>query len=48
MGVKIIYLRQSRIINSKRIQELVEQPGESLAVKLKTWINPNQPDGIPK
>lgn len=35
-------------MNSKRIQELIEQPGESLAVELKTWINPDQPDGIAK
>lgn len=35
-------------INSKRIQELIEQLGESLAVELKTWINPDQPDGIAK
>lgn len=35
-------------MNSKRIQELIEQPGESLAVELKTWINPDRPDGIAK
>ena len=31
-----------------RIQELVDRPGESLAVELKGWIDPDSPDGIAK
>jgi len=35
-------------INSTRIQELVNRPGESLSVELKCWINPDTPEGITK
>lgn len=35
-------------VDSSRIQELVERPGESLSVELKRWIDPNHPDGIAK
>ena len=35
-------------IDSSRIQELIERPGESLSVELKRWIDPDSPDGIAK
>jgi hypothetical protein len=35
-------------INSTRIQELVNRPGESLSVELKCWINPESPEGKSK
>jgi len=35
-------------VDSSRIQELVERPGESLSVELKRWLDPNHPDGIAK
>lgn len=35
-------------IDSLRIQELIERPGESLSVELKTWIDPDSRDGIAK
>lgn len=34
--------------DSSRIQELIERPGESLSVEIKTWIKPDHPDGIAK
>ena len=35
-------------VDTKRIQELVERPGESLSVELKTWIDPSSPEGAAK
>jgi len=35
-------------VDRARIQELVERPGESLAVEIKTWINPDDPEGQSK
>lgn len=35
-------------IDSSRIQELIERPGESLSVELKRWIDPDGSDGIAK
>jgi len=35
-------------IDSSRIQELIERPGENLSVELKRWIDPDNPDGIAK
>ncbi|MBD2459430.1 ATP-binding protein [Oscillatoria sp. FACHB-1407] len=35
-------------VDFARIQELIQQPQESLAVELKAWIDPDQPDGIAK
>lgn len=35
-------------VNSSRIQELIQQPQESLSVELKAWIDPDQPVGIAK
>ncbi|MEN6622974.1 MAG: ATP-binding protein [Smithella sp.] len=35
-------------IDSSRIQDLIEQPGESLSVELKRWIDPDTPEGIAK
>lgn len=32
----------------QRAQELVERPSESLAVEIKTWIDPAQPEGAAK
>jgi len=32
----------------QKIQELIQQPQESLSVELKSWIDPDQPDGIAK
>lgn len=34
--------------NLFRIEQLVEQPGESLAVEIKRWISPDKPEGIAK
>lgn len=34
--------------NRDRIQQLIERPGESLAVEIKRWINPNEPEGQAK
>jgi len=31
-----------------RIQELIDRPSESLAVEIKTWINPDKPEGQAK
>ncbi|MBW4465535.1 MAG: ATP-binding protein [Pegethrix bostrychoides GSE-TBD4-15B] len=33
---------------SKRMQELIQQPQESLSVELKSWIDPDQPHDISK
>ena len=33
---------------SLRTKELIERPSESLAVEIKRWINPDQPEGIAK
>jgi len=35
-------------VNSDRIQELIERPGESLSIELKRWINPDETSGIAK
>ena len=35
-------------IDSSRIQELIERPGESLSVELKRWIDPDTPEGMAK
>jgi len=35
-------------IDTSRIQELIERPGESLSVELKRWIDPDSSDGIAK
>ena len=35
-------------IDSSRIQELIDRPGESLSVELKRWIDPDHPEGIAK
>ena len=35
-------------IDSSRIQELIDRPGESLSVELKRWIDPDDPEGIEK
>jgi hypothetical protein len=35
-------------VNSAYIQELIQQPQESLSVELKDWIDPGQPEGIAK
>jgi len=35
-------------IDSSRIQELIERPGESLSIEIKRWIDPDSPDGIAK
>ncbi len=35
-------------INFSRIQALVDRPNESLAVELKRWIDPDQPEGKAK
>ncbi len=35
-------------IDSSRIQELIERPGESLSVEIKKWIDPDSPEGIAK
>jgi hypothetical protein len=35
-------------IESSRIQDLIERPGESLSVELKRWIDPDAPEGIAK
>jgi hypothetical protein len=35
-------------VDTTRIQELVERPGESLSIELKRWIDPNTPEGIAK
>jgi hypothetical protein len=35
-------------IDLERIQELIQQPQESLSVELKAWIDPDQPEGIAK
>lgn len=32
----------------KRAQELIERPSESLAIEIKTWIDPAQPEGAAK
>lgn len=34
--------------SSKRTQELIQYPQESLSVEIKAWIDPDQPDGIAK
>jgi len=31
--------------SQSRIQELIEQPRETLSVELKRWIDPNSPEG---
>jgi predicted HTH transcriptional regulator len=35
-------------VDLERIQELIQQPQESLSVELKAWIDPGQPEGIAK
>ena len=35
-------------IDSSRIQDLINRPGESLTVELKRWIDPSSPEGISK
>ncbi len=35
-------------VDSSRVHELVERPGESLSVELKRWIDPTSPEGISK
>jgi hypothetical protein len=35
-------------VDFSRMQELIQQPQESLSVELKAWIDPNCPDGIAK
>lgn len=35
-------------IDTSRIQELIQRPGESLSVELKRWISPDEPEGIAK
>lgn len=32
-------------IHRERIEQLITQPSESLAVEIKTWILPNEPAG---
>jgi hypothetical protein len=34
--------------DSRRTQQLIDRPGESLSVELKRWIDPRRPDGIEK
>lgn len=35
-------------VDLARIQELIQQPQESLSVELKAWIDPDQPEGVAK
>jgi hypothetical protein len=35
-------------VDLARIQELIQQPQESLSIELKAWIDPDHPDGIAK
>jgi Putative DNA-binding domain len=35
-------------VDLARIQELIQQPQESLSIELKAWIDPDQPDDIAK
>jgi hypothetical protein len=35
-------------VDSERIQNLIDQPQESLSVELKAWINPDEPEGVAK
>lgn len=36
------------LTNSDSYQELVDRPRESLSIELKSWINPDSPEGIEK
>jgi hypothetical protein len=35
-------------VDVARIQDLIQQPQESLSVELKAWFEPDQPEGIAK
>lgn len=35
-------------VDSSKVQELINSPGESLSVEVKRWINPDQPEGVAK
>ncbi len=45
---KLRRARRRMEINSSRIQELVDRPTEGLSIELKTWIDPESPEGMSK